>query len=288
MRLANLGGRATLVVPSDDDRGVDIAEISGSKFGPEVKDLYDEWDAFGDFAADRHRPGPDRSSRAELRQPGARDPGRCSPSASTTAATPRSRAWTLPEVPATFTKFPASLAGPFDDIEHRRRHRRLGGRARRRHRPPRRPRRRGRRLDPRRRAHRRPGHQRPHAPVRRRRAVLPRQVAPRATARIGPWVVTLDECDDPDDLALGCSVDGETVQDARTSDLVFGVPQTRSPSCRPCCPLLPGDIIFTGTPGGRRRHPQAAPIPAARRDCSRRGSRASAPSATGSPSRPER
>ena len=42
---------------------------------------------------------------------------------------------------------------------------------------------------------------------------------------MGPWLVTPDELADPDDLALGCSIDGETVQDARTSDLVFNVPQ---------------------------------------------------------------
>ena len=41
----------------------------------------------------------------------------------------------LPAVPATFTKFPASLGGPFDDIEIVGIERRLGGRARRRHRP---------------------------------------------------------------------------------------------------------------------------------------------------------
>src|SRR5581483_4055963 len=31
---------------------------------------------------------------------------------------------------------------------------------------------------------------------------------------MGPWIVTIDEVPDPDDLALGCSVDGDTVQDA--------------------------------------------------------------------------
>ena len=41
---------------------------------------------------------------------------------------------------------------------------------------------------------------------------------------MGPWLVTPDEVPDPDDLGLGCSVDGETVQDARTNDLVFGIP----------------------------------------------------------------
>jgi 2-keto-4-pentenoate hydratase/2-oxohepta-3-ene-1,7-dioic acid hydratase in catechol pathway len=42
---------------------------------------------------------------------------------------------------------------------------------------------------------------------------------------MGPWLVTLDEVPNRDDLAVGCSVDGDVVQDARTSDLIFNVPQ---------------------------------------------------------------
>ena len=66
---------------------------------------------------------------------------------------------------------------------------------------------------------------------------------------MGPWVVTTDEVADPDDLALGCSVDGETVQDARTADLVFSVPHLIA-ELSSVLPLLPGDVIFTGTPAG--------------------------------------
>ena len=66
---------------------------------------------------------------------------------------------------------------------------------------------------------------------------------------MGPWVVTLEDIPDPDDLALGCSVDGETMQDARTSDLIFGVPRLIA-ELSAVLPLLPGDIIFTGTPSG--------------------------------------
>ena len=66
---------------------------------------------------------------------------------------------------------------------------------------------------------------------------------------MGPWLVTLDEVPDPDDLALGCSVDGETVQDSRTSDLIFSVPQLIA-ELSAVLPLLPGDVIFTGTPAG--------------------------------------
>ncbi len=66
---------------------------------------------------------------------------------------------------------------------------------------------------------------------------------------MGPWVVTLDEIPNPDDLALGCSVDGEKVQDARTSDLIFSVPRLIG-ELSSVLSLLPGDVIFTGTPAG--------------------------------------
>jgi 2,4-didehydro-3-deoxy-L-rhamnonate hydrolase len=66
---------------------------------------------------------------------------------------------------------------------------------------------------------------------------------------MGPWLVTPDEVPDPDDLALGCAVDGEKVQDARTSDLVFNVPALVA-ELSAVLPLLPGDVIFTGTPAG--------------------------------------
>ena len=66
---------------------------------------------------------------------------------------------------------------------------------------------------------------------------------------MGPWVVTVDEVPDRDDLALGCSVDGETMQDTRTSDLIFDIPRLVA-ELSAVLPLLPGDVIFTGTPAG--------------------------------------
>jgi 2,4-didehydro-3-deoxy-L-rhamnonate hydrolase len=65
----------------------------------------------------------------------------------------------------------------------------------------------------------------------------------------GPWLVTPDELGDPDDLELGCSVDGCEVQKSRTSQLVFGVPELIA-RLSAVLPLLPGDLIFTGTPAG--------------------------------------
>ncbi|WP_198654079.1 fumarylacetoacetate hydrolase family protein, partial [Nocardia aurea] len=66
---------------------------------------------------------------------------------------------------------------------------------------------------------------------------------------IGPWLVTLDDLDDPDDLELGCAVNGETVQSARTKELIFSVPSLIS-KLSSTLPLLPGDVVFTGTPSG--------------------------------------
>jgi len=65
----------------------------------------------------------------------------------------------------------------------------------------------------------------------------------------GPAVVSLDEFADPNDLALTCDVAGERMQDARTSDMIFGVPTLVAYLARHCT-LEPGDLIFTGTPSG--------------------------------------
>jgi 2,4-diketo-3-deoxy-L-fuconate hydrolase len=68
-------------------------------------------------------------------------------------------------------------------------------------------------------------------------------------APIGPVLVTADELDDPDDLAISCALNGDTKQSARTSDLVFSIPELIS-RLSAVLPLLPGDLIFTGTPAG--------------------------------------
>jgi 2-keto-4-pentenoate hydratase/2-oxohepta-3-ene-1,7-dioic acid hydratase in catechol pathway len=66
---------------------------------------------------------------------------------------------------------------------------------------------------------------------------------------IGPAIVTLDELATPLDLAISCDLDAERMQSSRTSQLVFGVPELIAYLSRHC-ELLPGDLIFTGTPGG--------------------------------------
>lgn len=68
-------------------------------------------------------------------------------------------------------------------------------------------------------------------------------------APLGPVVVTPDELTDPDRLALGCTLGEETVQDGTTGDMVFGVPELVS-RLSAVVRLLPGDLVFTGTPAG--------------------------------------
>jgi 2-keto-4-pentenoate hydratase/2-oxohepta-3-ene-1,7-dioic acid hydratase in catechol pathway len=66
---------------------------------------------------------------------------------------------------------------------------------------------------------------------------------------IGPAVVSLEHVADPNDLHLTCEIDGERVQDGRTRDMVFAVPELIEYLSRHCV-LAPGDLIFTGTPAG--------------------------------------
>lgn len=69
-------------------------------------------------------------------------------------------------------------------------------------------------------------------------------------APLGPELVSTDEFTDPDDLELGCRLEGgEVLQKSRTSEMVFDVPELIV-RLSAVCPLLPGDLIFTGTPAG--------------------------------------
>ncbi|MCX5400753.1 fumarylacetoacetate hydrolase family protein [Streptomyces sp. NBC_00102] len=66
---------------------------------------------------------------------------------------------------------------------------------------------------------------------------------------MGPCLVTPDEFDDPDNLELTCSVNGEQVQHGFTRQLIFSVPALLA-KLSAVLPLSPGDVIYTGTPSG--------------------------------------
>ncbi|WP_233342827.1 fumarylacetoacetate hydrolase family protein [Burkholderia cepacia] len=66
---------------------------------------------------------------------------------------------------------------------------------------------------------------------------------------IGPAVLSLDEFTDPDDIGFSCSIRGEVLQQGRTSEMLLPIPRLIA-EISSIVRLMPGDLIFTGTPGG--------------------------------------
>ncbi|KAB2386327.1 fumarylacetoacetate hydrolase family protein [Actinomadura montaniterrae] len=248
MRIANHAGRAVLVV--SDGKGADIATASDGRFGPGPQSLYDQWDAFTTWAANA-APVPDvEIDAARLGSP--------SPAPSQVVAIGLNYADHAAEtgfepptdLPPVFTKFASSITGPYGEIAlpdgghtdwevevvaviGRTAHRVTADAA----------------WD--------------HVAGLSAGQDLSERIlqftgeAPQfgfaksypGFAPIGPWLVTLDELPDRDDLALGCAIDGETVQDGRTSKLIFSIPRTIA-KLSEVITLRPGDVVFTGTPDG--------------------------------------
>jgi 2-keto-4-pentenoate hydratase/2-oxohepta-3-ene-1,7-dioic acid hydratase in catechol pathway len=68
-------------------------------------------------------------------------------------------------------------------------------------------------------------------------------------APFGPWITTADEVSDPHALSIRCLVNGEVRQNSNTSHLVFDI-WAQVEQLSQAMTLEPGDLIFTGTPGG--------------------------------------
>lgn len=68
-------------------------------------------------------------------------------------------------------------------------------------------------------------------------------------APFGPYLVTSDEVQNPDNLKLWLRRNGETIQNSSTAQMIFGVAHLVSYISQ-FMSLLPGDIISTGTPPG--------------------------------------
>lgn len=66
---------------------------------------------------------------------------------------------------------------------------------------------------------------------------------------MGPAIVTADEIADPHNLKIGLSIDGAVLQNSTTSELIFKIPELIE-YLSSITPLLPGDIVSTGTPSG--------------------------------------
>ena len=244
MRVANADGRAVLVV---DDGIVDIATASGGALPTDAQLLYERWDDVRALA-DRAQ-GPEEPFELSALQAPVPRPRQVFAIGMNYAAHAAEAGVEAPEFPPTFTKFPTCLTGPdatvalpsaFVDwevelvavigsaayeVEVGKGWSHVAGLTV------------GQDLS--------------------ERIVQTRPPAPQFSlgksfpgfGPTGPWVITPDELDDPDDLALGCTVNGEEVQKSRTSDLIFGV-DALVHLLSSITPLLPGDLIFTGTPSG--------------------------------------
>ncbi|GAA4533240.1 fumarylacetoacetate hydrolase family protein [Amycolatopsis samaneae] len=248
MKLANVDGRAVLVTA--DDKGVDVAKASDGEFGPDLGSVYENWAGFLAWA-ERSAAGPDvEFTRARLGPPSPA-PRQIVAVGLNYDAHAAESGFAVPDgLPPTFTKFVSALTGPDAEVVLP-----VGG----------------------------------DVDWEVELVVVIGRTATRVTesdawehiagvtigqdlservsqlagpapqfslgksfpnfAPTGPWLVTPDELADRDDLALGCAVDGETVQDGRTGQLIFPVAGLVSALSRTIT-LYPGDLVFTGTPAG--------------------------------------
>ncbi|MFC8858631.1 fumarylacetoacetate hydrolase family protein, partial [Streptomyces sp. NPDC057144] len=70
---------------------------------------------------------------------------------------------------------------------------------------------------------------------------------------LGPWIVPAGSVGDPGDLRLTLKLNGETMQDESTRDMIFDVARMVSYASQ-TARLLPGDLVLTGSPAGNGMH----------------------------------
>ena len=69
----------------------------------------------------------------------------------------------------------------------------------------------------------------------------------------GPWLVPARFVADPTNLRITLRLDGESMQDESTADMIFDIPRLIE-QVSSICPLQPGDLILTGSPAGNGAH----------------------------------
>jgi 2-keto-4-pentenoate hydratase/2-oxohepta-3-ene-1,7-dioic acid hydratase in catechol pathway len=254
MRVATVNQRVCLI---RDDGAVDVHEASGALFGPDAASVYAAWPAFVDWARSADLPDPVPFALDSLGSPSP-TPRQVFGIGLNYGAHAAETGMARQESPLVFTKFPSCITGPHGEIKLP-----AGG----------------------------------HTDWEVELVVIIGTTARAVPAEsawdyiaglsvgqdiserilqvastppqfslgksypgfgpVGPWLVTPDEFDDPNDLALGCLLNGEQMQKSRTSDLIFDVAELVA-RLSAVTPLLPGDLIFTGTPQGvgMARNPQ--------------------------------
>jgi 2,4-didehydro-3-deoxy-L-rhamnonate hydrolase len=251
VRFANINDRLHALI---DGRAGDVNTLSGGRFGPDPQSVIEQWGEFHAWALEHARETPaDSSLLAEFAPeqlgPPVPRPRQVFAIGLNYADHADESGFVKPEAPVVFTKFASSLTGPVSqvslppgsvdwevelvvaigaggrNIPAAGAWRHVAGVCV------------GQDLSERRAQHAGPAPQfslaKSHA----------------GFSPIGPALVTVDELPDPDDLEIGSSIDGEVVQHARTSEMIFPVPALIE-SLSAVVELYPGDLIFTGTPSG--------------------------------------
>jgi 2,4-didehydro-3-deoxy-L-rhamnonate hydrolase len=250
MRVGNLEGRMVVI---DGDQAIDLASASDGLFGPDPAPCYERWDEFAAWASTAT--GGAAFDVARLRAPSP-SPSQALGIGLNYAAHAAESGSPNPEFPPTFTKFPSCITGPYatvelpsDGIDWEVELVVIIGRTA---------------------LHVAADDAWSHVAGLTigqdlsNRAVQLRPPVPQFSlgksfpgfGPMGPWLVTPDEFADRDDLALSCTLNGETMQDSRTNDLIFSV-SSLIECLSGIVTLMPGDVIFTGTPSrvGMARKP---------------------------------
>src|SRR5579872_6113425 len=248
MRIANLNGR--LVVVTAEGRAADVARASDGRFGPEPQAVYERWAEFRAWAAGAEILDVEPFDPADLGAP-APSPRQLLASGLNYRSHVAESGFSVPEgLPVIFTKFTSSISGPvtvvklpegghadweielvavigavMHDVSEQDVWDHVAGLTV------------GQDLSER---------------ITQMAGPAPQfslgKSFPGFTP-MGPWLVTPDEFADPDDLALRTTINGEQMQKARTSEMIFPIPVLLSRLSR-IVTFYPGDVIFTGTPAG--------------------------------------
>jgi 2-keto-4-pentenoate hydratase/2-oxohepta-3-ene-1,7-dioic acid hydratase in catechol pathway len=251
MRLANVNG--CLFADAGDGFG-DVAQVSEGRFGPLPRAVYEDWAAFSDWAGGAGLAGDAELDPVTLGPP-VPDPRQVFAVALNYPEHAAEGGFTPPDTPLIFTKYPTCLAGartevdlPTPMVDWEVELVAVIGREG---------------------AHISEADAWSHvAGVTVGQDLSARDVQRRGPAPqfslgksfpgfgpIGPWVVTTDAFG-PRDVQLECLLNGETVQSETSAEMIFSVPQLIA-YISAIAPLLPGDLLFTGTPSGvgARRDP---------------------------------
>jgi 2,4-diketo-3-deoxy-L-fuconate hydrolase len=247
MRIANLHGRAVIV--TGDGAATDIHAASSGRFGPDLAELYDNWASFLRWATTATLTADTMFADTELGAP-VPTPRQIFAVGLNYADHAAEGGVDVPEEPMIFTKFPACISGPYDDIPLRSDavdyEAELVG------------------------VIGRPAQdvEEDHAwdylagltcgqDISDRRVQLsgpaPQQFSLAKSFHgfgpIGPWVVTRDEFAADLDIEVTGRLNGEVMQSERTKTMLYPLPRIIA-YLSSILTLWPGDLIFTGTPAG--------------------------------------